>query len=136
MRDVWAEASTPPVPAGLLRMLQTGDTVWVEFEAGVRDQADLDRRHMERGPAVGDLVLDTVGKLTLRASELELRSDTAAQVRMATVDYSDNLLPNQVTARAMVTSRPGPATSPEVRAAPYTSRPPSPSPSARCCGCR
>lgn len=73
---VWAEASIPPVPTGLLRLPVAGDTVWVEFEAGDETKPIWTGATWQGGGSTGDLTLDTAANLTLRAASLKLQAGT------------------------------------------------------------
>ena len=99
---VWAEASIPPVPTGLLRLPQSGDTVWAEFEAGDETKPIWTGATWDASALAGDLSLDTVSVLTLRASLLRLEAGSV-QVQASMTDCSgvvksDSLITNSVIA--------------------------------------
>jgi hypothetical protein len=98
---VWAEASIPPVPTGLLRLPQSGDTVWVEFEAGDQTKPIWTGATWDSGGPPAELTLEAFAELTLRAPLVRLET-TTVQVDAAMVNSSAVLKADTVIATSVV----------------------------------
>lgn len=72
--DVWAEASLPPIPRGLLSLPAVGSTVWVEFEAGDPERPIWTGATWDPTAVDANVTIESPGSLILRAAMVNVEA--------------------------------------------------------------